>query len=110
MKATASFKKVIWAHLEGVAQADPLFAETFKKPAKNIDDCISYILNTVQKSGCTGFADEEVFNMAIHYYDEDDIRPGSPVKAQVVVNHLETSKPIKKVKQQVQSENQITLF
>jgi hypothetical protein len=87
MKATDSFKTIIQSHLEGVAANDPLFAETFKKPAKNIDDCITYILNTVQKSGCAGFADEEIFNMAVHYYDEDDIAVGKPVNAKVVVNH-----------------------
>lgn len=87
MKGTESFKKVIQSHLQGVADKDPLFAETLKKPAKNIDDCVTYILNEVKKSGCNGFADDEVFGMAIHYYDEDDIKPGAAVKARVVVNH-----------------------
>lgn len=129
MKATDSFKTIIQAHLEDVAAKDPLFAETLKKPAKSIDDCITYILNTVKASGKNGFADEEVFNMAIHYYDEDDIKVGSPVKGQVVVNRAiepskdkmakaiasresppEIPKPTKKGKPQVQVENQIALF
>ena len=25
------------------------------------------------RSGCKGFADEEIYSMAVHYYDEDDI-------------------------------------
>jgi hypothetical protein len=87
MKASNSFKEIIQSHLQGVADKDPLFAETFKKPNKNIDDCITYILNEVKKSGCAGFADDEVYGMAIHYYDEDDIKPGAKVSAQVVVNH-----------------------
>lgn len=86
MKASNSFKEIIQSHLQGVADKDPLFAETFKKPNKNIDDCVTYILNEVKKSGCAGFADDEVYGMAIHYYDEDDIKPGEKVNAHVVVN------------------------
>ena len=75
------------AHLEGLAAADPLFAETLKKPNKNIGDCTNYILNEVKKSGKQGFVDEEVFAMAVHYYDEDDIKPGKAINGTVVVNH-----------------------
>ena len=87
MKATDTFKKTIEAHLALLAEKDELFAQTFKKENKNIDDCINYIFQTVKKSGCNGFADEEIFNMAVHYYDEDDIKPGKAIKATVVVNH-----------------------
>lgn len=87
MKATDTFKKVIEGYLEMTASKDKLFAETLKKENKNIDDCITYIMNTVQKSGRNGFADDEIFNMAIHYYDEDDIVVGKSISANVVVNH-----------------------
>ncbi len=52
---------------------DPLFAPNLQKPHKNIEECILYILSEVQRSGCNGFADEEIYSMAVHYYDEDDI-------------------------------------
>ena len=87
MQATDMFTSVIDAHLQSVAQGDPLFAETLRKPNKNIKDCCTYIINEVKKSGRNGFADEEIFGMAVHYYDEDDIKPGADVKAQVAVNH-----------------------
>lgn len=87
MKGTENFKTVIQKHLDGLAEKDPLFAETLKKPNKNIDDCITYILNTVQESGCSGFADEEIYQMAVHYYDEDNIEPGKKIDSTVVVNH-----------------------
>lgn len=87
MKGTDQFKEVIQQHLNQVAQNDPLFAKTLAKENKNIDDCITYILNTVKKSGRNGFTDDEVFGMAIHYYDEDDVKPGPKVSGQVVVNH-----------------------
>jgi hypothetical protein len=57
------------------------------KPHKNIEDCITYILRQVQQSGCNGFEDDEIYSMAIHYYDEDDLEVGSPVTCHVVVNH-----------------------
>jgi hypothetical protein len=87
MKSTDNFKKVISDHLEIVASKDAIFAETLKKESKNIDECVNYILSEVQKSGCSGFTDDEIFGMAIHYYDEDDIQPGKPFKGQVIVNH-----------------------
>ena len=69
------------------ANEDALFAVTYAKTNKNIDDCITYILNTVQKSGCNGFADDEIYSMAVHYYDEDSIVAGKPMNCHVVVNH-----------------------
>lgn len=86
MKSTDTFKKVIEEKLQEMAQADPLFALSLQKEGKNIDDCITYILNTVQKSKCAGFTDDEVFGMAAHYYDEDKIEVGKPIQCEVVVN------------------------
>jgi len=92
MKSSQAFKDVIKNHLDTVAAADLLFAETYKKPEKNIDDCVTYILNAVKKSGYAGFADEEVFGMAMHYYDEDKIDIGNPITGKVVINqHVELS-------------------
>lgn len=88
MKPTDPFKAAIQKHLESVAQKDQLFAETMKKEGKNIDDCITYIMNQVQKSGRQGFTDDEVYGMAVHYYDEDKIEIGKPIKAKVVVNQV----------------------
>ena len=87
MKSTDTFKQTIQAHLTMVADKDPLFYANFVNSDKNIDDCITYILNTVQKSGCNGFADAEIFNMAIHYYDEKNIEVGKAISGKVVVNH-----------------------
>lgn len=87
MKATNHFTRTILTYLELRASVDTLFAQTFAKENKNIADCVTYILNTVQKSGCHGFADDEIYGMAVHYYDEDDIEVGNPVNSKVVVNH-----------------------
>jgi hypothetical protein len=90
MKASNSFKQTIEAHLQGIGSQDPAFAEKLANPSKNIDDCITYILNWVKASGAYGFTDEEIFGQAIHYYDEEKIDIGKPVKCSVVVNqHVE---------------------
>lgn len=87
MKGTAGFKNTIQNYLENRAKTDELFAKTYAKENKNIDDCVTYILNTVHKSGCNGFADDEIYSMAVHYYDEDKIEIGDKSNARVVVNH-----------------------
>ena len=86
-KATESFKQTILNELTKRAANDPLFAVSFQKENKNIDDCINYVLNTVQKSGINGFEDSEVFGMAAHYYDEDDIGTPEEIQCRVIVNH-----------------------
>ena len=75
-------------YLEQRAEEDALFAKNYRNPAKNIDDCVTYILNYVKKSGCNGFTDGEIFGQAVHYYDENEIEVGKPMNCQVVVNHV----------------------
>lgn len=86
---SSTFKTTIKAYLDKRAAEDELFAKTYAKENKNLDECCNYILQQVQKSGCQGFADEEIYNMAIHYYDEDGIKNVKPVSAgKIVVNHV----------------------
>lgn len=88
MKGTTNFKATIQSYLEERAMMDELFAVTYAKPEKNIDDCITFILNEVKRSGCNGFNDDEIYSMAMHYYDEDNIKVGSKINCNVVVNHV----------------------
>ena len=88
MKASNHFKNTIKAYLDQRAETDVLFSFQYSKPEKNIDNCVTYILNEVKKSGCNGFADDEIYSMAVHYYDEDNIEVGKPMNAHVVVNHV----------------------
>lgn len=88
MKASERFKEVIKDYLDKKAESDQLFAENYKKENKTLDQCVNYIFNTVRDSGVTGFADEEIFSMATHYYDEDEITAESDLKdMSVIVNH-----------------------
>ena len=87
MSGTEHFTRTISEYLNLRAATDPLFAPNLAKPHKNIEDCITYILKQVQQSGCNGFEDDEIYSMAVHYYDEDNLEVGSPVACHVVVNH-----------------------
>lgn len=113
MKASRHFIDTIQAELERRAQTDSRFAERLALESKSIEDCISYILNTVQKSGMNGFADDEIYGMAVHYYDEDDVEVGKTPNMRVVVNHVPelSAEEIEEAKQQaireaVQAEKQ----
>lgn len=103
MNGTENFKSVIQNHLNQVATKDSLFAKNLSKENKNIDECINYILSEVQKSKCNAFADDEIFNMAIHYYDEDDIKNIKPIKAGGFIAHssqaVEQSPVVEKIKE-----------
>ena len=59
MKGTEHFTRTIAEYLNQCAMVDPLFAPNLMKPNKNIEECITYILNEVQKSGCNGFDDDD---------------------------------------------------
>lgn len=88
MNGTEQFTRTIAEYLNQRAVTDPLFAPNLMKPSKSIEECIAYILSEVQKSGCNGFADDEIYSMAVHYFDEDNLEVGSPIACNVVVNHV----------------------
>lgn len=90
MTGTEYFKQAIKAYLDERAKTDELFAVSYAKENKNLDDCVTFILNQVkaiaQEDGC-GMTDDEVYSLATHYYDEDNIEVGKAVNCGVIVNH-----------------------
>ncbi|MBS4813084.1 MAG: PcfK-like family protein [Bacteroides sp.] len=75
MEKTKTPKQIIQSYLEERAKNDPLFASVYAKANKNIDECFDYILSEAKKRGNTVcMSDDEVFGLAVHYYDEDDIK------------------------------------
>ena len=90
MKGTEHFKQAIKSYLDERAKTDELFAVAYAKENKNLDDCVTFILNQVKalaNEGCIGMADDEVYSLACHFYDEDIIDIGKPINCGVVVNH-----------------------
>lgn len=88
MKGTEHFTRAIAEYLNNRATTDPLFAPNLMKLNKSIEECVTYILNQVQTSGCNGFEDDEIYSMAVHYYDEDEIEVGKEITCRVAVNHI----------------------
>ena len=87
-KVSSAFFDTIKAYLDNYASQDSAFNERYNNPDKNINDCCNYILNQVQKSGCNGFADEEIYKMARDYYVDDISKDDcKAVSGSVVVNH-----------------------
>lgn len=68
-------KDAIKAYLDERAKNDELFAKSYAKANKNIDECFEYVIGEVRKKGNAVYmSDAEVFGLAVHYYDEDDIK------------------------------------
>lgn len=87
MKVAEHFKQTIKAYLDERAKNDELFAVSYAKENKNMDNCVTFILNQVKRSKCMGLTDEEVYSLAVHFFDEDDIEIGNPIACNVIVNH-----------------------
>lgn len=72
-KGSEMFKKRLKAHLDAMAAADAAFAAKYADPAKSIDKCADYVIGWVEGQKRCGFADEEIYGQAVHYYDEEDV-------------------------------------
>lgn len=83
------FMQRVKAHLEEVAKKDKQFAKSLEKENKSFEECEKYILQEVRKQAkgknAVGCDDDDIYNLAIHYFDEDDIKvDGAKPKAEVV--------------------------
>lgn len=90
--AFTAFETAIKTYLDGVAAKDELFAKSYNKPNKSIKECCAYLMSEAQKAAKSNgkkeiaCKDEEIYGLAMHYYDEDDIEVGEvPVNTQVAV-------------------------
>lgn len=81
------FITTIKDYLDKLAQNDAAFAQKYEEGKKDVEGCCNYIISEVKKSGRQGFADEEIYGMAIHFFDEGLESPAGAIKCAVVVNH-----------------------
>lgn len=83
------FENAIKEYLDERAKEDVKFAEKYSNEKKSIEECCRFILGEMRekaKSGMYGATDAEVFGLAVHYYDEEDIKVEKNVSAEVVIN------------------------
>ena len=80
-----SAKERIKDYLDERAIQDELFAKSYAKTNKNIDECYYYIVGEARKqcknSDSVCISDDVVYGWAVHYYDEDDIKVGRSKKS-----------------------------
>ena len=86
-QCSTQFEDTIKKYLDEFATKDSEFARKYANEKKSITECCNYIIDIVRQSGKNGFADEEVFGMAVHYYDEENVTVGKLSNCKVVVNH-----------------------
>ncbi|KFF11962.1 PcfK-like family protein [Flavobacterium hydatis] len=86
MKASEKFKTAIENFLSEKALSDTAFATHFAKESKNLENCINYIFGEVKKTGLCAFDNQEIFDMAVKYYTDDNITPPVPISCKVLVN------------------------
>jgi hypothetical protein len=86
MKASEKFKTAIENFLNEKALSDTAFATHFAKESKNLENCINYIFGEVKKTGLCAFDNQEIFDIAIKYYTDDNITPPVSISCKVLVN------------------------
>lgn len=108
MSATITpFQDCIKKYLEQRASQDAQFAESYGKPGKSLEECCKYIMQEVKKLadknaeatvkmkqgvGCA-IPDEVVFGLAVHYYDEDDVKVDANAPVAVVTTPPAVQEP-----------------
>lgn len=80
-----------------MAQQDANFLERYEDKQKSIKNCLLYIKQQAHKqavNGCAAISDDDVLQMAVHYYQEKDVEPTKDTPmAKVVAAPKEETKP-----------------
>lgn len=73
-----TLQEYITTKLGSMAQVDPNFKERYEDKSKSMNDCLKYITQETKKqavNNCAAISDEDVLQMAVHYYQEKDVKP-----------------------------------
>lgn len=80
-----------------MAQQDANFRERYEDKQKSIKNCLLYITQQAHKqavNGCAAISDDDVLQMAVHYYQEKDVEPTKQtIPAKVVAAPKKETKP-----------------
>ena len=71
-----------------MASQDANFRERYEDKKKSMKDCLLYITQQARKQairGCAAISDEDVLQMAVHYYQEKDVNPAKDTTPQAKV-------------------------
>lgn len=79
-----------------MANQDPNFRERYEDKKKSMKDCLLYVTQQARKQaikGCAAISDEDVLQMAVHYYQEKDVNPTNDTPKAKVVAAPKEEKP-----------------
>lgn len=98
------FEKTIKVFLDEKAENDSVFAEKYRSGGKTIQDCCKFIISEVKKN-CRGndaaCTDEYVYGLAVHFFDEEDLKvPANVPSCSVVVTRELTDKEKEEAKEE----------
>lgn len=85
---SSPFALAIKTYLDRRATEDKMFAESYANPKKSIAECCDFIVSEVKRQNRTAMTDDEVYGLAVHYYDEADpgrIDKGIASRAAIVI-------------------------
>ena len=80
------FIEVIKDYLDNLAIKDEMFSQAYANEKKTVEECCNYIIGAVEASGRQGFADDEVFALAVEYYVTEDAKAEDHKNCKVVIN------------------------
>lgn len=80
-----------------MAQQDANFRERYEDKQKSMKNCLLYITQQAHKQAvgnCAAISDDDVLQIAVHYYQEKDVEPTQEtVQAKVVAAAPKEDKP-----------------
>lgn len=101
------FEQKLEKYLEARAKVDPLFREKYPNEKKSVKECAQFVIEQVAESKRNGFDDLEIYNYAVHYYDEPDLKPkGKKIEGRIVMNAAQELTDEQKAKIQKEAEEE----
>ena len=84
-----AFADAVKSYLDRRASEYKMFAESYANQKKSIAECCNFIISEVRKQNRTAMTDDEVYGLAVHYYDEENIKVSTNIPTcRVVVPEL----------------------
>lgn len=78
LTASGKYEELVLAYIE--AEASDMLVEKINNGEKGMTDCLGYIKEQARNQAQHGVAmveDREVYGWAMHYFEEDSIKPGA---------------------------------
>ncbi len=79
-----------------MANQDPNFRERYEDKKKSMTNCLCYVTQQARKqavNNCAAISDEDILQMAVHYYQEADVNPTDDTPKAKIVAAPKEDKP-----------------